>query len=122
MTSSFLELYLAPNLTSFPFQSRGVSTYPQKNFTANISTPKDGSRFTLNSLTNRSHPGEFKNPSRPIFLVMCNIKLVDECWTLNVSYNTPSSWMIIIWYEGRPRQFSHLKHFRYLEDHSVVIP
>ena len=33
----------------------GASAYPQKKITTNLSTPKDGGRFILARLANRSH-------------------------------------------------------------------
>ena len=36
--------------------------------------------------------------------------MLDFC----LSYKPPNSWIIIVWSEGRPSQFSHLKKFRYL--------
>ena len=35
---------------------------------------------------------------------------------MHIGYNPPSSWRILFWSGGRPRKFSHLKHFRSLID------
>ena len=44
-----------PELASLSDQPVGASSYPQKNLTKNILTPKDTGRFILECLTNGSH-------------------------------------------------------------------
>ena len=107
---------LAPELTSRSDQPVGASDYPQWSFCTNLLTPKDGGRFTLESLTNRSHQVDLRSPHSPC-LISC---VQDETgwWLLNVhkSYNPISSLRIMFWYWGRLRQLSNLKNLRFCTD------
>ena len=62
-------------------QPRVVSTYPQEIFSVNLYISKDGSIFTLESLTNRSHQVDLRSLCDPcsVFKSLCNMKPGYQC-------------------------------------------
>ena len=78
-TQRFGGTFPAPDITSRFGQQKGASSYQEKNFTENMSTPKYGGRFILESMPNGSHQVNTRSLIYPCFTVLCKTKLGDEC-------------------------------------------
>ena len=99
-----------PEITWWSDQPAGIPVYPQRSFSENILTPKDGSSFILQSLTNRSNQVNLR------ILRGQFVSFIRSClrWNCVTSIErTPSSLMILFWYGGLARNFSRMKTFRY---------
>ena len=110
---SSLDLFLEPELTSRSDKSVGASYYPQWSFSENLLTPKGGGRFTFASTTNISHQVDLISLRIPCFIFKSLCKM-NPMLNLHLSYKPPSSWRILFWSGGYPRQFIYLKPFRAL--------
>ena len=104
-------------LTSRYDQPERILACPQQSFYANILTPKDGGRFVLASLTDRSHQVNSRNLLGPCFTVVVYVEIWRPMLNVQLSYKHPSSWRILFRYWGRTKQFSCLKKFR-----ALVVP
>ena len=76
--------------------------------------PKGRRWIHIDESNQHKSSGEFKNPDRPVF---CSY-VYDETWwpmfNVHLNYKPPSSWRVLYWSKGIPRQFTRLKRFRYL--------
>ena len=114
---SSVDLCLPPEITQRSNQQVWDLDDLEWSFYANLLTPKVGSSFTLESLTNRSRQINLRSLLSPCFAVV----VYNENWwpmfNVHLTYKFPSSWMILFWFGGYPRQFSTLKKFR-----ALVVP
>ena len=114
---SSVYLCLAPELKSRSDQKMWASDYPHWSFSAKLLTPKGGSSFIVEILTNRSHQVNLRSLLIPCFAFV----VYNETWwpmfNVHLGYKPPSSWRKLFRYGGYPRQFSRLKKIR-----SLLVP
>ena len=105
------------SLNSHSYQLSGVSAWPQKSFSAKLSTPKDGGRFILACLTNRNYHVNSISLLGQCFIVVVYDETGLPMLNIHLSYKPPSSCRILLLSGRISRQVSCLKKFR-----SLVVP
>ena len=64
------------------------------------------------SITNRSHQVSSRSMLGLCFVVVLHDEILLPMLNVHLSYKPSSSWRILFWSGGYPRQFNHLKMFR----------